>query len=179
MLTLRQIGRKEHEEEPHKIEVTPEDLGKQGEQGQPIRSEQELVEAAGCKYVRIMATDHMRPTDEQTEAFIKLVRSLGESDALHLHCRAGMGRTTTYMLMYDMLRNAHHVGFDDIVKRQSELGAYGVFNWDPESKHKDCYTERKKFIREFYAYAQRNPGGIPKNWSEREVPAREPARAEG
>lgn len=159
----KRLKRGEEGRAPSTVEVTKKSLQTRGEQERPIQSEAELVEAAGCRYVRITATDNVRPTDEQTDAFIEEVRKLPEKAALHFHCKAGMGRTTTFMAMYDMLRNARDVGLHDIVKRQTELG-------DGFGKRQESltlyYQERDDFIQEFHAYAKENPGGKPMNWSE-------------
>jgi hypothetical protein len=132
-----------------------------------VQSEQALVEGAGCTYVRLAVTDHLRPTDEQTDRFIDLVRGLPEGTTLHVHCKGGMGRTTTFMAMYDMLRNARHVGAGDIIDRQKEIG----FGYDLRSdglhvERRDFKEDRRQFIRAFHTYAQHNPGGLPLNWSQ-------------
>jgi protein-tyrosine phosphatase len=85
-------------------------------------TERDLVSAAGTSYVRIAVTDHTRPLDEAVDRFIVAVRALPENAWAHFHCEAGLGRTTTFMVLYDMLRNATRVSLDDIVRRQKLLG---------------------------------------------------------
>ena len=70
------------------------------------KTERELVEANNAAYVRLTVTDHARPLDEEVDRFILAVRALPENGWAHFHCEAGRGRTTTFMVLYDMLRNA-------------------------------------------------------------------------
>ena len=143
-----------------------------------VQSEQALVEGAGASYVRLAVTDHLRPTDKQADHFIDLVRSLPEGTTLHVHCKGGMGRTTTFMVMYDMLRNARHVGADNIIDRHKELGfGYDVRADGVHVERRDFREDRRQFIRAFHTYARHNPDGLPLNWSQWLAQARVPAPA--
>jgi len=127
-----------------------------------------LLGGDGASYVRLTVTDHARPLDHEVDRFILAVRALPENAWAHFHCEAGRGRTTTFMVLYDMLRNANRVSLDDIVRRQKILGyGYDVLQ-APESRNwKAPYTaDRAAFIRAFYNDARANPNGQPKLWSE-------------
>jgi hypothetical protein len=128
--------------------------------------ERDLVSATGASYVRVAITDHTRPLDEAVDRFIVAVRALPENAWAHFHCEAGLGRTTTFMVLYDMLRNATQVSLEDIVCRQKLLG----YNYDALSVARDWkapyMAERTEFIRAFYDYARANPNGRPQLWSE-------------
>jgi hypothetical protein len=131
-------------------------------------TERELVEANHAAYVRLTVTDHARPLNEEVDRFILAVRALPENGWAHFHCEAGRGRTTTFMVLYDMLRNAARVPMEDIVRRQQLLGYdYDVLRPAAPGDWRAPYTDdRIAFVRAFYNYAHANPNGRPQLWSE-------------
>lgn len=131
-------------------------------------TERHLVEADHAAYVRLTVTDHARPLDEEADRFILAVRTLPENGWAHFHCEAGRGRTTTFMVLYDMLRNATRVSLEDIARRQQLIGYdYDVLRPADPGSWKAPYTDdRTAFVRAFYDYARANPGGSPQLWSE-------------
>ena len=86
----------------------------------------------------------------------------------HFHCRAGKGRTTTFLALYDMLHNARAVALDDIINRQSLLaGDYDLFKPEAGGGWKAAvFEDRAAFVRAFYEYARANPGGQPQLWTQ-------------
>jgi len=137
-----------------------------------VMDEKQLVTAAGASYVRIPVPDHCRPTDAAVDQFVQAVRALPDGAWAHFHCRAGKGRTTTFLVLYDMLRNAREVPLQDIVNRQSALiGDYNVLSAEPGSDADATWktgvaADRAAFVRAFYDYARANPNGSPQLWSE-------------
>ncbi len=131
-------------------------------------TERDIVAANNAAYVRLTVTDHARPLDEEVDRFILAVRTLPENGWAHFHCEAGRGRTTTFLVLYDMLRNANRVSLEDIARRQQLLGYdYDVLRRPNPGDWKAPYTEdRIAFVRAFYEYARANPGGRPRLWSE-------------
>ncbi|WP_415266338.1 fused DSP-PTPase phosphatase/NAD kinase-like protein [Acidovorax sacchari] len=132
------------------------------------RSEQDIVEAAGAEYRRIAVTDHVRPSRRDVDQFIELVRDLPEGTGLHVHCNGGHGRTTTFMVLHDMLHNAREVDADAIMARQSKLSHdHNLTDTSTVKKRKQTFhADRLAFFHEFHAYARENPGGRPLTWSE-------------
>ncbi len=131
-------------------------------------TERNIVETNGAAYVRVTVTDHARPLDEEVDRFILAVRALPENGWAHFHCEAGRGRTTTFMVLYDMLRNAARIPLEDIVRRQQLLGYdYDVLRPAKPGDWRGPYTDdRIAFVRAFYNYAHANPNGLPQLWSE-------------
>lgn len=132
-----------------------------------VYSEQELAEHYGIRYYRLTVTDHMQPGDEDVDRFIAFTRTLDNDNWLHFHCRAGEGRTTTFLAMYDMLKNADRVSLEDIIARQATVSPYyDLFSWNPESPRAELYRNRAEFLRNFYKYARAFRAGDTANWSE-------------
>lgn len=132
-----------------------------------VKTEKELVTAAGLDYFRITATDHRRPQDKDVDRFVKFAKKLDNNTWLYFHCRAGRGRTTTFMVMYDMMHNAQKVSCEDIVKRQHLIGGEDLFATDGNDKVQgDCKVERILFIKNFYEYCNTNKDGFKTSWSQ-------------
>ncbi len=121
-----------------------------------VVTEKELAARLGLGYKRIAVTDQTAPTDADIDAFVAFYNSLPQNAWLHFHCHAGHGRTTTFVVFYDMLCNPD-VALDDIVARQYALGGTNLFqvgkkdNWRNREK-----AQRAQKIRSFYAYVQAN-----------------------
>jgi len=159
------------------IDIRPGEVVKKGNAGaatlqrvtvKSAGTERDVVGGAGASYVRITVTDHARPLNDEVDRFVLAVRALPENGWAHFHCEAGRGRTTTFMVLYDMLRNANRVSLEDIVRRQKILGYdYDVLQPSKPGDWRAPYTEdRAAFVRAFYDYARANPNGGPQLWSE-------------
>ena len=134
------------------------------------QTEQEVAEAAGMRYFRIAATDHVWPTPENIDRFLAFYRTLPQDAWLHFHCEAGVGRTTAFMVMTDMLKNPS-VSLKDILYRQHEIGGFYYGEFPIKTKDKDSwktkyYREKIVMIEQFYRYVQENRAdGYQTPWS--------------
>lgn len=124
-----------------------------------VESEEHLVKPDNIKYFRIPVTDGHRPTDDMVDRFIDLVTNLPEKSWLHFHCKAGLGRTTTFMVLYDIMNNAKNVSLQTIIDRQYQLGGEDLFKPGNENT-------RVIFIKNFYEYAKSNTDGFKTTWSQ-------------
>lgn len=132
-----------------------------------IETEESSVRSAGHNYVRITVTDHVRPTDVEVDRFVETVRHLPAEAWVHFHCRAGKGRTTTFMVMYDILKNAQKDSLAEINERVMKLSNdYDAMAIPEQADWKYVYQkERAEFLTNFYAYAKENPK-VEKLWTE-------------
>ncbi len=133
-----------------------------------IASEEKVVTQVGLQYLRITVSDHMAPRDADVDKFVELVKNTSSDTWLHLHCRGGEGRTTTFMVMYDMLKNADQVSFTEILKRQAALPPnYDLFKVNRNDPHLTIYyQQRLKFLMDFYQFAIASLQGYKGNWSD-------------
>lgn len=129
-------------------------------------SEQYLADHYEVQYVRFYVADHQHPDDETVDKFLAFVRNLPEGTWLHFHCAGGKGRSTTFITMYDMIRNSSEVSMADIIRRQHLLGGSDLSQTKRSSPWKNKpAVERLNFIKAFYEYTQANPN-LELSWSE-------------
>lgn len=122
-----------------------------------IQTEKQLAESLGIGYYRLPVTDHLHPTDEAVDHFVSFVLSLPKDAWLHFHCKGGVGRTTSFMAMYDMMFNANQVPFDVILKRQNMLGGRDLAKPNDKIEKHQSSLERKEFLNKFYRYCLEVP----------------------
>jgi hypothetical protein len=133
----------------------------------PALTERELAESLGLGYFRIPATDFLPPTAENVDRFVAFAAGLPPETWLHFHCHAGDGRTTTFLAMWDMMRNAGAVSVEDIIRRQALVGPEDLFAvGTPERWTHPFAVERAAFLQRFHEYARETgPTGFIVPWS--------------
>ncbi|CAN7747254.1 phosphatase domain-containing putative toxin [Paenibacillus sp. LjRoot56] len=133
-----------------------------------VLTEEELVMGEGLSYRRFFVSDHHRPLDIVVDQFITFVKALSPDVWLHFHCRGGVGRTTSFLLMYDMLCNVGKVRKDDIICRHIQIGGKDMTDADPNDVLKyGPAMERLAFIHMFYDYCIHNyRDGYSTSWSD-------------
>lgn len=128
-----------------------------------VENEEQLAKSLGIGYVRFTIPDHKRPQDNQVDSFVKFIKVLPSNMWLHFHCRGGVGRTTTFMAMYDMMKNAKNVSFNDIMRRQQLIGGANLLDGQDASSASDANV-RSKFLKNFYNYCHKNTDGYKTKW---------------
>lgn len=128
-----------------------------------ITSEQKVVESLGGHYLRLSVTDHRHPSPQEVDAFLKFVKSLGSNDWVHFHCRGGSGRTSTFMMMFDIVKNSACLSLKEIAKRNKESGGADISLKGKHRNHRSSYINstalrRSRFIKEFYRYVRSGTG---------------------
>uniref|UniRef100_I2Q3D3 Tyrosine specific protein phosphatases domain-containing protein n=1 Tax=Desulfovibrio sp. U5L TaxID=596152 RepID=I2Q3D3_9BACT len=129
------------------------------------QTERQATRSLGLGYLRLAVTDHMRPLDADVDRFLALVRVLAPNTWLHFHCHAGDGRTTTFLLLYDMLRNAKVLNLEEMAARQHLLGGVDLLHTPHTDWKEALYNGRAAFLGRFFDYARtRDPRTT--SWSE-------------
>ena len=116
-----------------------------------VEDENHLVNSKSLSYIRIPVTDGKIPTDDMVDYFVKLVTLQPINTWLHFHCKQGIGRTTTFMIMYDMMKNSREVTANDIINRQLLLA-----NFDESHIKSFNNNESVNFLFDFYKYCKEN-----------------------
>jgi len=146
----------------HKAPVEPAEISLQPE---VTATEAEIAAAAGAQYFRITSTDHIWTDPENVDRFIAFYKTLPKDAWLHFHCEAGKGRTTTYMVLYDILRNGMQVPLADIAAREYKIGGVDLLQVNSANAAKKkapnwktaFEAERSGMIQLFYQYVRENP----------------------
>ena len=119
-----------------------------------VQNERHAAESSGFKYVRFAAADMVFPDPAVVDDFIKFYFSLPQKHWLHFHCHAGHGRTTTFLVFYDILTYPD-LSLEEIVQRQKSLGGSDLL---AVSGDDDWYSEknreRAEKLRQFYRYVK-------------------------
>ncbi|MEQ8168320.1 MAG: phosphatase [Candidatus Eremiobacterota bacterium] len=132
-----------------------------------VMTEEELVTEYGYGYYRIPVTDLRRPEDNEVNDFINFYKNLSGDTWLHFHCKAGKGRTTTFMAMYDMMKNYDKVKKEDIINRQWISGGLNLMDIDdPGNINIEWAKARRDFILKFYDYCSQKGPDYKITWTE-------------
>jgi hypothetical protein len=137
-----------------------------------VGTEQDLVRSLSVParrwlYWRIYAADFHAPPDEAVDQFVALIKTVPANSWLHFHCAGGDGRTTTFMTMADMMRNAKTTAYDVILRRQESLpGAVDFGGYCKTAAWKRSWArERDWFIELFYAYCKQQSPSFEQKFS--------------
>ena len=85
-------------------------------------TERHIARKSGLGYVRIAATDMHWPEPQAIDDFVRFYRSLPQEHGwLYFHCQAGQGRTTTFMVLYELLESPDRTA-DEAIAHQRALG---------------------------------------------------------
>jgi len=136
------------------------------------RSEETLIQAfPNVGYLRLPTTDHCRPRDSEVDHFVAYEATLDPRTWLHFHCRAGDGRTTSFMAMHDVIHNAPGDSLQTILTRQGPSGIGGIdLAMLPKNQAIFSYpfsAERVAFMQNFYTYVcEAKAGEFTLKWSD-------------
>lgn len=131
-----------------------------------VMNEDQFAESAKQNYARIYVQDTYAPTNDEVDRFLEIVKAVPKDQWIYFHCRAGVGRTTTFMAMDDMLHNAKKVSFNDIIKRQHVLGGKDLEEPAKSDLKVKRTQERLAFLEKFYQYAKENTDNFATTWSQ-------------
>lgn len=106
-------------------------------------TEEQVALAAGFRYVRVAATDMVWPEPQAVDDFLRFYDSLpADRGWLYFHCHAGHGRTTTFMILTELLARSGESA-EQAIARQKGLGGADL------SK-----GPRARMLRQFHRYVQ-------------------------
>lgn len=124
------------------------------------KSEAEVCAAAGVEYVRLPVTDHLTPDAATLQQFVALARKLEREGAwVHFHCKAGRGRTTTFMALWEMLRTKpEDLDATRVLERQRDLGGVDLLKTKLPILDGGSSRARRDFVLGFAEQVRRSLG---------------------
>lgn len=128
------------------------------------KTESDIADDLHLHYLRLPVADHHRPNIEEIDQFVQFVKQVPDDAWLYFHCRGGKGRSSTFMVLYDILRNGNKDSLEQIMSRQAALGGSDLFRIsdDPsDTWKKKPAIDRRDFIKQFYEYATSKDKGYP------------------
>ncbi len=132
-----------------------------------VLSEEALLYKHHLRYRRVYVQDFHAPSNRETDRFIQIVTHLPAHQWVFFHCHAGVGRTTTAMVMVDMMKNAKNTTFAAILARQQAIGGKDLTAMpNAKSFKREAAEARMDFLRKFYDYARENKDRFKTSWSE-------------
>lgn len=116
-----------------------------------VSTEENLVKKFGFEYKRIPVRDHASPDQNQVLEFKKFIKNLPRDKKIYIHCAAGKGRTTTFLTLYDIMKNGDKMSLKEIFIRQAKAGGKRLDEIGEDEKWRENLArERLNMIREFY-----------------------------
>lgn len=111
-----------------------------------ISNESQLVTEADMQYKRFAVKDNSAPTPDIVDEFVKFIKNKPDDIHLHFHCAAGKGRTTSFMVMYQAMKNNSNLTLEQLLSYQYNIG--GVNLHDNNIQY--------NFLEDFCNYVQKN-----------------------
>lgn len=123
-----------------------------------VRSE---VEILGSEYMRYLVPDHQRPSDIVVDSWLNYYSKTTDT-WIHYHCRGGLGRSTTFMLMtYIIQSRFEELDLKDCMDKVVGLGGSDLLSL-PDCTNKrwksKAFQDRMDFIAKFFEYARNKSG---------------------
>lgn len=111
-----------------------------------ISNESQLVTEADMQYKRFAVKDNSAPTPNIVDEFVEFIKNKPDDIHLHFHCAAGKGRTTSFMVMYQAMKNNSNLTLEQLLSYQYNIG--GVNLHDNNIQY--------NFLEDFCNYVQKN-----------------------
>lgn len=115
---------------------------------------------------RVYLSDRRPPNVQQIDRFVRFSKRIPAGMWVWFHCRAGDGRTTTLMSIWDTMHNAKRVALSDILARQHAIGGTDLASAGSPNRPKYVWDQQRlKILQAFYAYARANTDGFNTSFS--------------
>lgn len=118
-----------------------------------VASEEETVKRLGLQYHRFYIPDHDVPTTSQIMRFKKLIQSLPANTWVYFHCRGGSGRTTTFMVLYEIFKKGRLMPLEQLLEHHHRSGGKDLKKLPDKSSYKwPLAKARYDLIQKIYSH---------------------------
>lgn len=135
-----------------------------------LKTEEQIIhEMGGHYFMPLRDNTNWLNSQGYLEETIQFFESLPNDAIVYFHCFHGKGRTTTFMILYDIFRNHKKVPLIDIVNRHYCLGREDVFNtvvYVAGSWSEAALLARKKLVEHFYEFMNDPKGYHHQSWAQ-------------
>lgn len=111
-----------------------------------ISNEENLILSYNAKYLRLPVKDESIPSLEIVDDFVTLIKNSPKDLHIHFHCAHGVGRTTQFMVLYQIMNNKDNLSLKEILEYQIKKGGADLTK----------LKERAEFLNNFYRYVEKN-----------------------
>jgi hypothetical protein len=127
-----------------------------------VQTEEEVVRDLGAHYLMPLQNEGNWPTEvSYVDDLMTFFENLPQEATLYFHCIHGKGRTTTFLVLYDIFKNHKKVPLLDIINRHYCFGRENLFDtalWKNGCWTQEALIARKNFVEHFYAYMNAEDG---------------------
>lgn len=135
-----------------------------------LQTERQIVQSLGGDYyIPFKNNINWLGNQNFVDEMVTFFESLPQNAHLYIHCAFGRGRTTTFLVLYDIFRNGKTVPLKDIANRHYCLGRENVLNttlWAKGTWTQEGLDARKELVERFYAYITDPLGYGHQSWTQ-------------
>ncbi len=135
-----------------------------------LQTERQIIQdIGGDYYIPFKGNGDWLGDQNYVDDMVHYFESLPKGDDVYIHCAHGKGRTSTFLVFYDIFRNGKKVSLKDIANRHYCLGREDVLNTDLWAKGtwtQEALDARKDFVERFYDYMSDPQGYGHQSWTQ-------------
>ena len=109
-----------------------------------ISNESQLVTEADMQYKRFAVKDNSAPTPDIVDEFVEFIKNKPDDIHLHFHCAAGKGRTTSFMVMYQAMKNNSNLTLEQLLSYQYNIGGVNLHDNNIQYNFLEDFCNKKQ-----------------------------------
>ncbi|MBN8828554.1 MAG: dual specificity protein phosphatase family protein [Sphingobacteriia bacterium] len=127
-------------------------------------TEEELARKHDIEYISIKVRDLHKPHISMVKQFVDYLNDIPKNHWVHIHCRAGKGRTTTFLMIYTILNYSQDFTLEQMIAHHRIMGGVDLSvdtAMQKERIYRELALERAIFINNlFYELKKQEINGL-------------------